>query len=519
MFERAREFFRAKKYRQAIAAAEQSEEEAERVGLQQGMSKQAVESVERKLRALGKGPLAVTSLVSDSRRMYNDGDYVKALDTAIRASDAIADLRILLEEVQDVRDQAQRLLQTAYEVGADSTKCEKFFQEGEVAFEAGEVERARSAFAGSIDWGLGLLKAHVREELAKGESLVDTCRKMEIDPTPVQNKFSEARTLAETENFREALALIQSGRDAAQSALAGKLNRALQEAADNVAHAKKFGSDSRDAEALLRQANEQVLQGEFDQALVVVNTALERVESAKVIEKRFIDLTFKAETTIRNGRKFGIDMKAADGKLAQAMQLRRSDFPEAIKAAEEAYRVAWEATEEFAPSMKAYVDVGPVRLNEWTDATVTVENVGKGLAKDVRVRILGDAETDGLKEIPAVGAHRSEALRLRLKMTASGSVPLAIQIVSHRVFDNKEYTQEMIAQVDVSERVQEKAKRLTADRTKAWAARGPTPGRNGLRNSRPWAAARTSNATTRAAFSSACRALRAAAMPIGTKSS
>ncbi len=463
LYERAREFFRAKKYRQAIAAAEQSEEEAERVGLQQGMAKQAVESVERKLRAIGKGPAAVTSLVSDSRQMYSDGDYVKSLDTAIRSSDAIADLRILLEETQEVRNRAQALLQTAYEVGADSTKFEKFFQEGEVAFEAGEVERARSAFAGSIDWGLGLLNSWAREELAKAEPLVETCRKMEVDPTPIQNKLSEARTLIDSENFREALALVRSARDAAQSALSGKLNRALQEAAENLAHAKKFGSDSRDAEALLRQANEQILRGEFDQAMDVVNNALERVESAKVVEKRFIDLTYKAETTIRNGRKFGIDMKAAEGKLAQAMQLRKSDLAESIKAAEEAYRVAWEATEEFAPSMKAYVDVGPVRLNEWADATVTVENIGKGLAKDVRVRILGDAETEDMAELPTVGAHRSEALRFRLKMTASGSVPLAIQIVSHRVFDNKEYTQEMIAQIDVSERVQEKAKRLVAD--------------------------------------------------------
>jgi len=395
--------------------------------------------------------------------MYSDGDYVKSLDTAIRSSDAIADLRILLEETQEVRNRAQALLQTAYEVGADSTKFEKFFQEGEVAFEAGEVERARSAFAGSIDWGLGLLKSYAREELARAEPLVETCRKMEVDPTPIQNKLSEARTLIDSENFREALALVRSARDVAQSALSGKLNRALQEAAENLAHAKKFGSDSRDAEALLRQANEQILRGEFDQAMDVVNNALERVESAKVVEKRFIDLTYKAETTIRNGRKFGIDMKAAEGKLAQAMQLRKSDLAESIKAAEEAYRVAWEATEEFAPSMKAYVDVGPVRLNEWADATVTVENIGKGLAKDVRVRILGDAETEDMAELPTVGAHRSEALRFRLKMTASGSVPLAIQIVSHRVFDNKEYTQEMIAQIDVSERVQEKAKRLVAD--------------------------------------------------------
>src|SRR2546428_2192449 len=48
-------------------------------------------------------------------------------------------------------------------------------------------------------------------------------------------------------------------------------------------------------------------------------------------------------------------------------------------------------------------------------------------------------------------------------MTAPGSLPLAIKIDHHRVFDNKEYTQEMIAQIDVSERVQEKAKRLVAD--------------------------------------------------------
>src|SRR5205807_1687681 len=125
-----------------------------------------------------------------------------------------------------------------------------------------------------------------------------------------------------------------------------------------------------------------------DNAMDVVNNALERVESAKIIEKRFVDLTFKAETTVRNGRKFGIDMKPAEAKLAQAVQLRKSDFAEATRSAEEAYRLAWEA---------------------------------------------------------------------------SGSVPLAIQIVSHRVFDDKEYTQEMIAQIDVSEIGAEKAKRLVAD--------------------------------------------------------
>jgi hypothetical protein len=93
---------------------------------------------------------------------------------------------------------------------------------------------------------------------------------------------------------------------------------------------------------------------------------------------------------------------------------------------------------------------------------VELENVGKGLAKDVRVQVLGDAETEGLQDIPAVRAHGKESLRFRLKITAPGSVPLAIQVVSHRVFDGKEYTQEMIAQVEVAETAGEKPKKLVA---------------------------------------------------------
>ena len=463
LFERAREFFRAKQYRQAIATALQSEAEAERISLQQAIAKQAVDSVEGKLRALGRGSELVVGFVADSRKAYSDGDYVKALDTAIHASDSIADLRVLLEEVAEVREKARELLQVFADVGADATKFERSFQEGEAAFEIGEVERSRAAFTDGIEWGQNLLGAHLRDELAKGEALIDMCRKMDVDPTGAQNKFAEAKVQITSERFREAAAGIRAARDEASTALTAKLNRALQDAADNVAHAKKLGSDSRDAEALLRQANDRILHGEYDRAMDVVNNALERVESAKVIEKRFIDLTFKAETTIRNGRKFGIDMKAAEGKLAQAVQLRKSDFAEATRAAEEAYRIAWEATEAFAPSMRGFLDVVAARLNEWADATLTVENEGKGAAKDVRVRILGDAETEGLQELPAVRARAQEVLKFRLKMTAPGSVPLAIQIVSHRVFDSKEYTQEMIAQIDVSEVGAEKAKRLVAD--------------------------------------------------------
>src|SRR5207247_3758923 len=112
------------------------------------------------------------------------------------------------------------------------------------------------------------------------------CRKMDVDPTGAQNKFAEAKVQITSERFREAAAGIRAARDEASTALTAKLNRALQDAADNVAHAKKLGSDSRDAEALLRQANDRMLHGEDDRGMAGVHNALGRVGAAKVREAR-----------------------------------------------------------------------------------------------------------------------------------------------------------------------------------------------------------------------------------------
>ncbi len=463
LFDRSREFFRAKKYRQALATAVQSEAEAERVALQQGMATQAVATIDGKLKTLGRAAPPADAIADEARKALASGDYVRALDQAIRASDALADFRAAYDEAQEVRIRATALRQTAHEIGAEADKLDRFIQEGDDVAAAGDLASARASYTQCLEWGLGLVRAHLKDSLSKAEDMVATCRRLEIDPTAVQNQLSEARTQIDAENFADASARIAEGKEIAQRALGARLTRTISEAADNVAHAKKLGSDATAAEALLREANEKAAKGEYESALDVVGRAVERVESVKLVEKRFIDLTFKADTTIRNGKKFGIDMHAAERRLAESMDIRRRDVAEGIKAAEDAYRMAWDAVEAFAPNLKGSLTIGAAKLNEPMDASLVLENVGKGLAKDVRVRILGDAEAEGLEELPALRAHGKETLSFKLKMTAPGSVPLAIQIVSHRVFDDKEYVQEMIAQVDVAETPQERARKLIAN--------------------------------------------------------
>src|SRR5207247_9072503 len=139
--------------------------------------------------------------------------------------------------------------------------------------------RSRAAFTDGIEWGQNRLGAHLRDELAKGEALIDMCRKMDVDPTGAQNKFAEAKVQITSERFREAAAGIRAARDEASTALTAKLNRARQDTADNDTHAKKLGTGSRDPEALLRQETDRILHGEYDPPMDVVHNAQDQVES------------------------------------------------------------------------------------------------------------------------------------------------------------------------------------------------------------------------------------------------
>src|SRR5439155_9285677 len=134
----------------------------------------------------------------------------------------------------------------------------------------------------------------------------------------------------------------------------------------------------------------------------LIEQGSERVESRRMVEKRFVELTYKAESTIRNAKKFGIEVKEAERALQTSIQLKKTDMTRAIAAAEDAYRLAWEAVEWFAPSIEGRLEVEIPRLEQWSEASLILRNTGKALAKDVRVRILGDAVVEGLMDLAAI---------------------------------------------------------------------------------------------------------------------
>ena len=86
---------------EALKAAEEAE--AEGVALQRGMAAQAVATIEGELKSLGRPAPSVDRVAEEARRALAGGDYVKALDLAIRASDTLADFRAAFEDFDPER--------------------------------------------------------------------------------------------------------------------------------------------------------------------------------------------------------------------------------------------------------------------------------------------------------------------------------------------------------------------------------------------------------------------------------
>jgi hypothetical protein len=450
LFERAKDFLRERKFRQALAVAMQSENETERVSLQQDMASKAIQTIEKRLGGFGHPIPQVQQIVADAKAAFKTGDYVKALDLAIRGGDEFGRRREIAEDAMEARTGAERIVGVLGTIGAQAARTEKAYRDAEAALERGDADGARNAYQQALEGGIATARAHLTEKLAKARAVADLGHRLEVDVSSSTKRFSESKAQIESENFENAFQLIDAGLKDAQAGIAATVSDALTNAESTVQHAKRIGAEVGDAQEQLQLASQALLEGEYEKALKLIEQGSERVESRRMVEKRFVELTYKAESTIRSAKKFGIEVKEAERTLQTSIQLKKTDMTRAIATAEDAYRLAWEAVEGFAPNIQGSLEVEIPRLEQWSEATLVLRNTGKALAKDVQVRILGDAEVEGLKGLAAIRAKGEEQLPLRIRMTAPGVIPLVIQVSSHRVMDDKEYTQEMIAQIEVA---------------------------------------------------------------------
>ena len=445
---KAQEELKTGRYRQALALAMQSEKETERASVQQEMASKAIATAVRKMEAYGAPAPHVASLVADAKRAFEEGDYVLALDLAIRTGDELSKLRELQEDTKEVRQAAKRVLEVA-KLLAPEVPLHETFAAGEEAMAAGDLDRAQGHFQKMLDQGVKTCAERLEVLHARAIEGVDAAERIGLDVGPARAKLSEAKALALGENFDQALQLLTGMEEEVRRLAEAKVSEVLRTSSESIAHARDMGANTAEADAILARAEGLLRSGSHEEALRAALEAVQRVAARREPEHTFMEVAQRADATLRSARRFGIDVREAEALLSEAIKLRGSDQPRAREMAEQAYQAGFRAIEAFAPKIEASLEKGEAQAGEWLETVLVLRNQGRALAKDVRVRILGDVEVEGKLDAPTIRARGEERLPLRLKFTEKGVVPLAVQVTSVRLIDGKDFTEEVGVQVEV----------------------------------------------------------------------
>jgi len=450
MLQKAREELQAKRYRQALALAMQSEKETQRASVQQEMASKAIATATKKLTDFKGGAQDVRALLSDAQRAFEEGDYVLALELAIRSGDDLSRRVEIEEETSDVRGSAERVLTAAKAIGADTSRLEARFGEAQSALDSGDVAGGQRTFQEILESGVKACSLRCQTVSHSAAAVVERAEGLGVDTSAARSRLAEGLELAKNEAFEEAFKALTEAATTSREAATQTVEDAWKRADEEIRHKKELGADVTAALARLAESREKLTAGDLEAAVLAAKDSVTKIAKAAGTDQEFIDLTFKVESELKSARKFGIDARDAELKLSEAIRMKGSDLAGARRVAEEAYDLALKAIEAFAPKFEVKVEPADAKLGEWVDATLVLSNVGKALAKDVRARIMGAVEVSGTLEAPTVRAKGAERLPVRLKPTEPGTVPLAIEITSTRLIDGKAYTQELAVTLEVA---------------------------------------------------------------------
>ncbi|MFQ6106367.1 MAG: hypothetical protein ACE5QF_02085 [Thermoplasmata archaeon] len=448
---KAKNHFRSGEYKEAIEFAMKSESEVERVGLQQDMARKAITTAKKKMDGFPITVQPAEDLLREAQGAFNNGDFPKALELSLKSGDVFHEAVEAYEDAKRSLALAEKMHETLTTIGADSSEVEKMLGEAKSALETGNMATARDVAEQCHEWAIGVCESYLIQMATRASQNIDLAEELGLESSLSRHKVGEAKALIKNRDFETAKDLIESARDEIESSLSQVATQVIENSKSAVQYAKKIGADVSESENLLQSSKEALGEGRFQEALDLAEEAVGKVESTRKLEKQFIDLTYKADSIIGSAKRFGIDIKEAEKLLLKALDTKNEDIKGAIESAKQSLNLANAAIDGFAPSVSAEINIKKANLDEWTDATLTLRNNGKTLASNVTIQMLGDAETEGLETIESIRAGGSETIPLRLKMTAPGTVPLALRVISHRVLDDAEYVEESIAQIEVVE--------------------------------------------------------------------
>ena len=454
VLEKAKEELKASRYRQALALAMQSEKETERASVQQEMASKAIATAERKLQGFKTPAPTITKLVADAKRAFEEGDYVLALDLAIRSGDELSKLREVREDTGEVRGAAEKVVAVARSILGNVGPLEQTLAEAAAAMAGGDIARGQRMYQQLLETTVRLCTDRIAAQVQATTERVGRAGRLGLDVRPFEARLAEARAAAQAEDFGRAFEVLTAVDREAKAGAEARVADAWKAASEALRRARESGVATAEAEARLGRARQSLGSGDLEGALREIQDSLQHLPPPPGLARPagdFMDLVQRAEASLKAAHRFGIDVREAEQTLSEAIHLKGTDPARARALAAQALQAGELATEAFAPKIEASLDKTQVQAGEWLETAIVLRNVGRALAKDVRVKVLGDVQTEGGLEAALIKAKGEEKLPVRLKVEGKGTVPVVLEVTSVRVLDGKDHTDQITVEMQVVE--------------------------------------------------------------------
>ena len=223
--------------------------------------------------------------------------------------------------------------------------------------------------------------------------------------------------------------------------------RELREVREVVEVAAQAGMDLAEAEGPLREAEEALQEGSYDQLAGALEKAralvsqVRRTHYEEVYGERLRGL----QESLFEAKGLGVANTAAEQQLtAAAAAITGGDFDTADLALQKAQLAAGREVSRYLgnrhPDLHAHAQEAGLQSDRWNPIRVEVENRGSVGARDVRLTMQGNADLSEVPPIPALDPGAKAVIPVNVRPRAPGKLDVEFHVTYRRVLDDLEYT-------------------------------------------------------------------------------
>ncbi len=148
--------------------------------------------------------------------------------------------------------------------------------------------------------------------------------------------------------------------------------------------------------------------------------------------------------TLSEAKELEVDVKEANDLLKQAEnELRANKLDKAMELIEKARNITSERVQGFIqgkyPKFALKLPEGGMEADVWNKCVLEIANIGDIIAKDIDITFQGDVEVKGIEPIEKLGVGEKRRMRIGVKPKEAGDVSLDVLLAYQRAFDETVY--------------------------------------------------------------------------------